>query len=233
MPFCSPTDHQRPSALPPVTDATHMHAGCPARPPAPSAQALDALAKFPGVSIINDRVNNRCGAGEGSLHIVAGGRRVRGGGGRCARPCRLCAHMFLPVHWCMLACACAGRKGVCRGVDETQSAGRQAVGHVVASPHPTCCPARVGVPWTLRPPHPPSPRAVHKPAPTTLPLRPPLRRFPTPLDATTQDNVFVGRVRRDISRDDSRGLDLFVCGDQIKKGAALNAVQIAELLLKH
>ena len=59
-----------------------------------------------------------------------------------------------------------------------------------------------------------------------------LSRFPTPLDATTQDNVFVGRVRRDISRDDKKGLDLFVCGDQIKKGAALNAVQIAELLLK-
>ena len=40
-----------------------------------------------------------------------------------------------------------------------------------------------------------------------------------------------GRIRRDISRKDSKGLDLFVCGDQIKKGAALNAVQIAELLL--
>jgi aspartate-semialdehyde dehydrogenase len=56
-------------------------------------------------------------------------------------------------------------------------------------------------------------------------------RFPTPLDATMQDDVYVGRVRRDISRSDDRGLDLFVCGDQIKKGAALNAVQIAELLL--
>jgi aspartate-semialdehyde dehydrogenase len=56
-------------------------------------------------------------------------------------------------------------------------------------------------------------------------------RFPTPLDASNQDDVYVGRVRRDISRDDARGLDLFVCGDQIKKGAALNAVQIAELLL--
>ena len=56
-------------------------------------------------------------------------------------------------------------------------------------------------------------------------------RFPTPLDASHQDDVYVGRVRRDISRDDSHGLDLFVCGDQIKKGAALNAVQIAELLL--
>ncbi|KAF8072900.1 asd [Scenedesmus sp. PABB004] len=57
-------------------------------------------------------------------------------------------------------------------------------------------------------------------------------RFPTPLDATTRDDVYVGRVRRDISRKDAKGLDLFVCGDQIKKGAALNAVQIAELLLK-
>jgi aspartate-semialdehyde dehydrogenase len=56
-------------------------------------------------------------------------------------------------------------------------------------------------------------------------------RFPTPLDATTKDDVYVGRVRRDISRDDNKGLDIFVCGDQIKKGAALNAVQIAELLL--
>ena len=36
---------------------------------------------------------------------------------------------------------------------------------------------------------------------------------------------------RDISRKDKKGLDLFVCGDQIKKGAALNAVQIAELLV--
>lgn len=58
-------------------------------------------------------------------------------------------------------------------------------------------------------------------------------RFPTPLDASTKDDVFVGRIRRDISRSDSKGLDLFVCGDQIKKGAALNAVQIAELLLKN
>jgi aspartate-semialdehyde dehydrogenase len=56
-------------------------------------------------------------------------------------------------------------------------------------------------------------------------------RFPMPLDATTQDDVYVGRIRRDISRDDNKGLELFVCGDQIKKGAALNAVQIAELLL--
>jgi len=58
-------------------------------------------------------------------------------------------------------------------------------------------------------------------------------RFPTPLDATTRDDVYVGRVRRDVSRDDERGLEIFVCGDQIKKGAALNAVQIAELVLKN
>lgn len=58
-------------------------------------------------------------------------------------------------------------------------------------------------------------------------------RFPMPLDATNNDDVYVGRVRRDISREDKKGLDLFVCGDQIKKGAALNAVQIAELVLKN
>jgi len=40
-----------------------------------------------------------------------------------------------------------------------------------------------------------------------------------PLDATTKDDVYVGRIRRDISRDDNLGLELFVCGDQIKKGA--------------
>ena len=58
-------------------------------------------------------------------------------------------------------------------------------------------------------------------------------RFPTPLDATGHDDVFVGRVRNDISRagDGVPGLDMFVCGDQLRKGAALNAVQIAELLI--
>lgn len=56
-------------------------------------------------------------------------------------------------------------------------------------------------------------------------------KFPTPLDAADRDEVFVGRIRQDISRDDQRGLELFVCSDQIRKGAALNAVQIAELVL--
>ncbi len=56
-------------------------------------------------------------------------------------------------------------------------------------------------------------------------------RFPTPLDASGKDDVLVGRIRRDISQPDGHGLDLFVCGDQIRKGAALNAVQIAEQLI--
>ncbi len=55
-------------------------------------------------------------------------------------------------------------------------------------------------------------------------------RSPQPLDASGQDEVFVGRIRRDISQPDGRGIDLFVAGDQLLKGAALNAVQIAELL---
>eukprot|EP00271_Cylindrocystis_brebissonii_P013206 TRINITY_DN32861_c0_g1_i1.p1 TRINITY_DN32861_c0_g1~~TRINITY_DN32861_c0_g1_i1.p1 ORF type:complete len:404 (-),score=83.43 TRINITY_DN32861_c0_g1_i1:949-2160(-) len=56
--------------------------------------------------------------------------------------------------------------------------------------------------------------------------------FPTPLDVSCRDAVAVGRIRRDISQEGDHGLDIFVCGDQIRKGAALNAVQIAELLLR-
>jgi aspartate-semialdehyde dehydrogenase len=56
-------------------------------------------------------------------------------------------------------------------------------------------------------------------------------RFPTPLDASQQDDVLVGRVRSDSSQPGGVGLNLFVCGDQLRKGAALNAVQIAERLL--
>jgi len=55
--------------------------------------------------------------------------------------------------------------------------------------------------------------------------------FPMPLEASGQDDVFVGRIRQDISRDDGRGIDLFVSGDQVRKGAATNAVQIAEKLV--
>ncbi|MFM7384063.1 MAG: aspartate-semialdehyde dehydrogenase [Microcystaceae cyanobacterium] len=53
--------------------------------------------------------------------------------------------------------------------------------------------------------------------------------FPMPIDATGKDEVLVGRIRQDISL--SEGLELWLCGDQIRKGAALNAVQIAELLV--
>jgi aspartate-semialdehyde dehydrogenase len=53
-------------------------------------------------------------------------------------------------------------------------------------------------------------------------------RWPMPIDASGQDNVFVGRIRVDQSQDNA--FDLWVVGDQIRKGAALNAVQIAELL---
>jgi aspartate-semialdehyde dehydrogenase len=55
--------------------------------------------------------------------------------------------------------------------------------------------------------------------------------FPMPLEASGQDLVLVGRIRQDISREDGRGIDLFVSGDQIRKGAATNAVQIAEKLV--
>ena len=53
---------------------------------------------------------------------------------------------------------------------------------------------------------------------------------PTPQQASGQDDVLVGRVRQDPSLTDGRGIDLFLAGDQIRKGAATNAVQVAELL---
>lgn len=53
--------------------------------------------------------------------------------------------------------------------------------------------------------------------------------FPMPIEASGQDDVLVGRIRRDISH--PCGLELWLSGDQIRKGAALNAVQIAELLV--
>ena len=58
-----------------------------------------------------------------------------------------------------------------------------------------------------------------------------MNHFPMPLEASGQDDVLVGRIRQDISRDDGRGIDLFVSGDQVRKGAATNAVQIAEKLI--
>jgi aspartate-semialdehyde dehydrogenase len=55
------------------------------------------------------------------------------------------------------------------------------------------------------------------------------RRYPMPLYVAGKDDCFVGRIREDISCE--RGLNLFVVGDQLRKGAALNAIQIAELLV--
>ena len=75
-------------------------------------------------------------------------------------------------------------------------------------------------------------RAILANAPgVTLADDPAAKLYPMPLDASGRDNVLVGRIRRDVSRDDSKGLDMFVSGDQLLKGAALNAVQIAELLV--
>ncbi|MFQ5423005.1 MAG: aspartate-semialdehyde dehydrogenase [Phycisphaerae bacterium] len=59
-----------------------------------------------------------------------------------------------------------------------------------------------------------------------------LNHFPMPIEAAGGDDCLVGRIRQDLSQPDGRGLELFVCGDQLRKGAALNAVQILELLLE-
>ena len=53
--------------------------------------------------------------------------------------------------------------------------------------------------------------------------------YPMPLDTSNQDLVFVGRIRQDMTEENA--LDLWCCGDQIRKGAATNAVQIAELII--
>ena len=55
--------------------------------------------------------------------------------------------------------------------------------------------------------------------------------IPTPLQAAGADPSFVGRVRQDLSVEGNRGLALFISNDNLRKGAALNAIQIAELLL--
>lgn len=58
----------------------------------------------------------------------------------------------------------------------------------------------------------------------------PNNKYPMPLDSSDQDLIYVGRVRKDISGENS--LVLWCCGDQVRKGAATNAVQIAEVLVK-
>ncbi len=56
------------------------------------------------------------------------------------------------------------------------------------------------------------------------------KQYPMPLETSGQDLVFVGRIRPDLT--DECGISLWCCGDQVRKGAALNAIQIAELLVK-
>jgi aspartate-semialdehyde dehydrogenase len=55
--------------------------------------------------------------------------------------------------------------------------------------------------------------------------------FPMPLDASGKDDILVGRIRNDVSN--VNAIDLFVSGDQLRKGAALDAVQIAEYIVEH
>ena len=57
-------------------------------------------------------------------------------------------------------------------------------------------------------------------------------RYPMPLETSDQDLVFVGRLREDISDDTHHSLTFWCCGDQVRKGAATNAVQIAQLLIE-
>lgn len=54
--------------------------------------------------------------------------------------------------------------------------------------------------------------------------------YPMPLESAGKDDVYVGRVRKDLANDN--GITLWLTGDQIRKGAALNAVQIAEYLIE-
>ena len=72
-------------------------------------------------------------------------------------------------------------------------------------------------------------KAISEAAGCRLVDDPEKKLYPMPLDTSDQDLVYVGRVRRDIT---GGGLSLWCCGDQVRKGAATNTVQIAELLIK-
>ena len=65
----------------------------------------------------------------------------------------------------------------------------------------------------------------------TLNDNPDEQAYPMPLMTSGKNDVEVGRIRKDYSIDN--GLNLWVCGDQIRKGAALNALQIAEYMIEH
>ena len=55
--------------------------------------------------------------------------------------------------------------------------------------------------------------------------------YPMPLDTSNKTDVAVGRIRKDLYAEN--GINLWACGDQIRKGAALNALQIAEYMIQH
>ncbi|MBE0466811.1 MAG: aspartate-semialdehyde dehydrogenase [Candidatus Desulforudis sp.] len=83
---------------------------------------------------------------------------------------------------------------------------------------------------TERPLSPAEAREILNQAPGVVVVDDPAnKRYPMPVDVTDRDEVFVGRIRRDNTLDN--GLNLFVAADQLRKGAATNAVQIAELLV--
>ena len=84
---------------------------------------------------------------------------------------------------------------------------------------------------TERPISPDEARAALSAAPGVTVIDDPAnKQYPMPLFTAGEDDVFVGRIRRDLANEN--GLTFWLCGDQIKKGAALNAVQIAEYLIQ-
>ena len=84
---------------------------------------------------------------------------------------------------------------------------------------------------TEQPISPEAARAAFEQAPGITVIDDPAnKQYPMPLFTAGEDDVFVGRIRRDLANDN--GLTFWLCGDQIKKGAALNAVQIAEYLIE-
>lgn len=85
---------------------------------------------------------------------------------------------------------------------------------------------------TAKPVSPEAAREALRVAPGVVVIdEPSAKRYPMPLEAAGEDPVFVGRIRKDTA--DPNGLTLWLVGDQIKKGAALNAVQIAQYLISH
>ena len=84
---------------------------------------------------------------------------------------------------------------------------------------------------TEQPISPEAARAAFEQAPGITVIDDPAnKKYPMPLFTAGEDDVFVGRIRRDLANEN--GLTFWLCGDQIKKGAALNAVQIAEYLIQ-